>query len=377
MCGAQFDAGSNTLADSTALRSLASLHFTDSSFFREDFGCLAGAGRLRSLSFCDCGFYADSTAATLSRLTQLESLAVVDCNRGGEDAPLAIGFLEPLTNLRSLDLRGTYGGGLDAQRLRQLQQVLAGLERLGAGPISQVEDVQLLASCIACTQLRFYGFHQCAEPAGAEPLLPSVSCVLHHDVLRLDPLLLRQGSLLTSLGLLDAGSDTNCGLLAGAFPQLRALMLGSPQMSAWLTPAGLAHLSRLPHLQQLCLVQPQLEPADLSQQLARLTGLRSLVIDVRLYCNTSRNPGDRAGEQPVSALEPALAALVAPGRRLRQLLLWAPRAWRIGQRRREELQGACDRVAAGCGRQEVEVALVRWDPEEAWERVVAWDQARP
>jgi hypothetical protein len=126
-----------------------------------------------------------------------------------------------------------------------------------------------------------------------------------------------------------------------------------------ITAAGLAHLSALRHLQQLGLVRPclALHPAEL-RALASITSMRRLVIS--LFCDIIKQ---------VREVEQVLAALAAGARGLRQVFFVAG-CWG-SMEQREAMQAACDRVVAGCGRQELAME-VRWVWEnEAWEWMLA------
>jgi hypothetical protein len=351
-----FDSSSSSeLCGTTALQRLSRLEIIGADFYpRQDLGCLAAVTSLRCLRFTCCLFIDEPVS--LSRLTMLEELGI-----DAVPFQLPLSALAALTRLRSLDLDSSgIPQDLDQQALQQLRPVLAGLGRLSLGRIRGVGDPQLLG-CIGCTLLQFAGFEGCAEPAaGAGPPLPSVSSLLllTSRAPQLDPLVLRQAGL-TSLGLLHS-SDATCEQLSSAFPQLRVLQLSALSPSSELSAACLAHLGALQHLQQLCLVYPQLKPAQL-QQLSAISSLRRLLIQVEDPCNNEAP----LSQQPASALEAALAGLVGAARRLRQVLLLVME-WG-SQGRREALQAACDRVVAGSGRQDLAVEVERWELDEAWE----------
>jgi hypothetical protein len=155
---------------------------------------------------------------------------------------------------------------------------------------------------------------------------------------------LRQAGL-TSLSLAEEEcSDADCLVLAGAFPQLRALQLcwRNSDKQLGITAAGLAHLSALRHLQQLGLECPcsALQPAELLA-LACITSMRRLVISL-------------LGDEPVSEVEEVLPGLAAGARRLRQVLLTVER-----QPGTDAVQAACDRVVVKCGRQELVMKVMQ------------------
>jgi hypothetical protein len=270
-----------------------------------------------------------------------------------------------LTNLTSLDIAssGYMAEDLDQGQLQQLQRVLRGLDKLALGCFTGVQDAALLAS-MGCTDLCFGGFRGCAAPAGGAPLLPS--SVVRLQLTRqaaLCPLVLRQADL-TSLRLAEEGcSDADREALAGAFPQLQALRFDRRNSGdqPGIIAAGLAHLSALRHLQQLGMERPfpALQPTEL-RALAGITRMRRLVISMwdvkKVVCD----------------VEEALAGLATGARGLRQVLLMVGRSF--GMEQREALQAACDRVVAGCGRQEL-VMEVR---QQIWHRDVwRWMLAQP
>jgi hypothetical protein len=319
-----------------------------------EFGCLAPLPSLRALCFEACEI--KQALNSISHLTQLEALAFICNEQFADDFVVPIGGIAALTNLTSLDIGSSdfMPEDLDQGRLQQLQGVLRGLDKLTLDCFTGVQDAALLAS-MGCTDLCFGGFRGCAAPAGGAPLLPS--SVVRLQLTRhawLCPLVLRQADL-TSLSLgAEAGcSDADCEALAGAFPQLRALQLKwlyDASQPAGITAAGLAHLSALRHLQQLGLVRPflALHPAEL-HHLVGITSMRRLVISMW-------------DDRHVREVEQMLAALAAGVRGLRQVLFVAG-----SMEQREAMQAACDRVVAGCGRQELAMEVRRVWENEAWE----------
>jgi hypothetical protein len=305
-----------------------------------DFGCLSPLLSLRAL----CFYYCHIEPHSLSRLTQLASLTIIDNNDDNDDFELPTSGIASLTNLTSLDIGSSAYLDLDQGQLRRLQRVLGGLDKLALGCFTGAQDAALLAS-MGCTDLRFRGFQDCAAPAGGASLLPN--SVVRLQLTRpgaLCPLVLRQAGL-TSLSLARGSSDAECRSLAGAFPQLRALRLSWPlgaSQPAGITAAGLAHLCALRHLQQLSLVRPfpALQPAEL-RALAGITSMRRLVISMW-------------DVKHVREVEEMLAALAAGARGLRQVLLTVGRSFGM-----EALQAECDRVVAGCGRQELAMQVRR------------------
>jgi hypothetical protein len=322
-----------------------------------EFGCLAPIPSLRALGFQACTF--DDAPNSLSSLTQLASLAFLFNKQPWNEFELPTSGIAALTNLSSLDIgsRDVKPQDLDQGQLQQMQRVLGGLDKLALGCFTSVHDAALLAS-IGCADLRFGGFQGCAAPAGGAPLLPSnvVRLQLYRQA-ALCPLVMRQAGL-TSLSLQGGRSDADCQALAGAFPQLRALQLS--WCNSIITAAGLAHLSALRHLQQLGLECPcsALQPAEL-RALVGITSMRRLVVSL-------------LDGKHVGMVEQMLSALAAGARGLRQVLLTVGGCSNTAEQR-EALQAACDRVVAGCGRQELVMDVMQIMGYEAWE----WMLERP
>jgi hypothetical protein len=358
-----------------ALQSLTSLQLSSVWFGHGvDFGCLGDLPSLRALRLAGCNYQGRDMGA-LSRLTQLESLAIVDTDEEGHGYEPPISGIAALTRLTSLDISiafpeyGSWSPDLDEGRLRQLQPVLGGLARLGLNTFGGVQDAALLAG-IGCTALSCHGFEGCAEPPGSGPLLPRLVS-LQLTASRqgaLCPLVLRHSGL-TSLSLLpdrdipwSPWSDADCPALAGAFPQLRALQLTCLDVSA----ASLAHLSALQQLQQLGLARwcSLLGAAEL-RALGSLPRLRRLVVGLPRCWYSDGG----LGQQPVAEVEAMLARLAAGGSALREVVVAVPNA--MSRHRREATELACDRAVGGSGRQDLAMEVRRIGAEEAWEWMLA------
>jgi hypothetical protein len=290
--------------------------------------------------------------ARLSRLTQLSSLRIF---ADGVD----IAHLSALEGLSSLSLDDF---GVPESSIEALAGLLEGLDALTCGVLgSEAMDPSLLHS-IGCTSLhvaRLYANCQLVSPD--KPPLPRLQSLQLEADPSASPLVLHLTGLISlSIGRVSSlgVSDDDCRQLADRLPLLRALKLDdgysrNPPACLELTLDGLQQLTRLQHLQQLCLVHRHL-PLLAYPVLAQCRALRRLLLDC-----SERSQLSGAG------LEACLASLAA-ARQLRHVVLLREVTIGATSSACEALQEVCDRVVGAWRRHELVMEVKRWESEQAW-----------